>query len=210
MSASAEKEAIDVVVILDESGSMRTMGDEPVQAMNAFIAKQKETGDGFLTLWKFNNEPSLVLKRIPLSEVVKFTDYTPEGMTALNDTIKVAILAQQEADPRRRVVCLIVTDGLENASRNTTVCEVRRLIDELKVGDRWKFVYLGANHDACKAGTGMGVEGQLCASFQQTPGSLLRATRAVSDSTAVYRSSGGAIPLSLVPPPRLQLEKAGT
>ena len=32
----------DIIIILDESGSMEVMGNEPIQAMNLFINKQKE------------------------------------------------------------------------------------------------------------------------------------------------------------------------
>ena len=38
---SQEQITQDIVFILDESGSMSSMGNEPVQAVNSFIESQK-------------------------------------------------------------------------------------------------------------------------------------------------------------------------
>jgi hypothetical protein len=62
----------DIIFLLDESGSMDTMGKEPVQAVNKFIEDQKSIlGDDGATfsLWKFNSTVTKLIDDIPLKDV---------------------------------------------------------------------------------------------------------------------------------------------
>lgn len=44
-------------------------------------------------------------------------------------------------------VVTIITDGMENASREYTGPTIKKLVDELK-GEGWTFTYMGANQDS--------------------------------------------------------------
>ena len=45
------------------------------------------------------------------------------------------------------VVVTIITDGLENASKEYTGAAVKQLVEQLK-GEGWTFTYMGANQDS--------------------------------------------------------------
>lgn len=77
-------------------------------------------------------------------------------MTPLNDAVATTIRAvRKRAYKSDRVMIVVLTDGLENASETTTE-ELRNLIlEQEKHG--WEFVYLGANQDTWSATEGLGI-----------------------------------------------------
>lgn len=179
----------DIIILMDESGSMNSMGDEPLQTVNEFITDQKRVNqnDGStLSFWKFNTEVTKVLDNVPLSQVGLITDYQPSGLTALNDSIGMAVTAKFLSHKKDDVICMIISDGMENASREYTTEHVKNIIEDLESKHRWKFIYLGTSRDIFTA-RDMGLE--RCLSYNPTMiGNLRDVSRAVSDNVANYRS----------------------
>jgi hypothetical protein len=60
-----------------------------------------------------------------------------------------------EKRPNERALCLIITDGEENASRETTLGQVKAVIREREARGDWTFAYLGATPDRWTRDTGM-------------------------------------------------------
>jgi Mg-chelatase subunit ChlD len=56
-------------------------------------------------------------------------------------------VAEQDKRQEERVLCLIVTDGEENSSRETTRQQVTEIIRALEGRGDWTFVYLGVRPD---------------------------------------------------------------
>ena len=46
------------------------------------------------------------------------------------------------------VICLIMTDGMENSSREWTLEGVQKLVEQQREQWNWKFIFMGANMDA--------------------------------------------------------------
>lgn len=65
-----------------------------------------------------------------------------------------------EVDPTvdGKVLCVIVTDGLENASREVSPEALQDAISK-RESEGWTFIYLGANQDAWSAGASYGLSG---------------------------------------------------
>lgn len=186
----------NIIFLLDESGSMSSMGIEPVQAVNKFIQDQKASlGDDGATfsLWKFNTVVSKVIDDIPLKDVVEFVDFLPNDMTALYDAIGSAITTKKNKLSYDNVICIILTDGLDNSSVEYNLSNVKLMISEMETKHNWKFVYLGANQDAFAVGSKMGMAH--CANYRCEPGEMLNVTRAVSDSVSSYRCQSASIGL---------------
>ena len=101
----------DIIVIMDQSGSMNSMGDEPLQALNDFILEQQKSieDDATFSLWTFNDKVQLVIDDQPLQSVKEITKYEPVGMTAMNDAIGKAIITKYRKFKSNNVVCLIIT-----------------------------------------------------------------------------------------------------
>ena len=95
---------------------------------------------------------------IPLEEVVAMTpeQYLPRGATPLNDAVAGVIRQiDSQASKGDRVMLVVLTDGLENASETPTR-ELRKLIAE-KEAEGWEFIYLGANQDAWAESDAIGI-----------------------------------------------------
>jgi hypothetical protein len=152
----------DIIILLDESGSMRLMGDEPIHAINSFIQDQKRAGSEHsrLTIWKFNNKPMIAIDNILLSSVSEFTDFNPQGMTSLYDAIGSAITEKKGI---RNVTCVILTDGYNNSSVNFSSSMINTLVKECETVYDWIFHFLGANQDSFTSGKKIGIS--RCSTF---------------------------------------------
>ena len=107
-----------------------------------------------MTTVLFDNAHELLHDRIPLAGVsaIGERDYFVRGSTALLDAIgrtvdKIANVQRQTAESERaeKVMVVIITDGMENASREYRYDRVREMIErQQKVG--WEFLFLGAEY----------------------------------------------------------------
>ena len=166
----SEKE-FSILFLMDESGSMNTMEDEPWQSVNSFVKKQKENNKFNFTLVFFNNEVKFVYKNVKSDEIVPLTSksYDPFGTTALYDAIGNAIHFQKQKS-LENVIFVILTDGLENSSKEYDKYTIRNLISKMESKYNWEFIYLGANQDAFKVGRGLGINNS--SSYEYTPKGL--------------------------------------
>jgi len=138
-NSGAEK-LMEIIFLLDRSGSMATIRDDTIGGFNSFIESQ---AGGTMSLYLFDHELTTVYEKVPIEKVEKLTTETfvPRGSTALLDALG-HVLKMEFADKRTVV---ILTDGEENASHKYTRAHVKDLIDMRKMRDGWDFVYLGAN-----------------------------------------------------------------
>jgi len=147
-----------VSFILDESGSMQSCKDATISGFNEYVQElQKDTETTYtMTFTKFNTtKVETVFSNKPLSEVPFLTQDTfiPDAMTPLYDAIGKVI--NEVDNTKENVLCVIVSDGQENSSREFTIDSAKSLITEKEKGS-WKFMYLGANQDAWQVGHGIG------------------------------------------------------
>lgn len=177
----------DIIIILDESGSMVDMGDEPIQSLNNFISEQKKiVDDSKFTLWKFNTTYSNIFDDVLLQNVVKFKDYNPSGMTALYDTIFKAINTKLKKHNHNSVICVIITDGVDNSSIKKA-SEIKSLINMMENEYKWKFLFFGANIDTFTEGSKVGVSNNYCTTFKSTPQSFRGAVEMASQKVSSIR-----------------------
>lgn len=114
-----------IVIILDESGSMGTKINDVIGGFNGFIDEQKQIKDDEATFYmiKFNTATCVVHSGVPMNEVphLSTSTYTPGGGTALYDAVAEGVrIAEKGKKIDERVICVIMTDGEENSSRETT------------------------------------------------------------------------------------------
>jgi len=191
------KDATDITIILDRSGSMAPLADEVVSGFNKFLEEQKENPTpATITLVTFADDVKEV-ETAPLAEYPPMLpkDYRPGGMTALNDAMTRAIVATgrrleklPEDERPDKVVILVITDGHENASQESTTTGVRMLIEHQTKLYNWRFVYLGANVDAFAEGSQRGMAAGNVANYSANAGGLRAAYNAVSTGLAGVRS----------------------
>jgi len=169
------KDCTRICVVLDASGSMASIEDDTRGSFNTFIRKQREAGGRtVLDLYQFSDRVSRIVEHVDLSEFHGdlMANYRCSGCTALNDAVCTAIdtlgreLSETKEEERpANVVFAIVTDGMENASREFSTEDVRRRITEQKEKYNWDFQFLAANQDAFASGGRMGIGRENCANF---------------------------------------------
>ena len=157
----------ELVFILDRSGSMAGLESDTIGGYNAMLEKQKkEAGEATVTTVLFDDQYELLHDRIDLKGIAPITDreYYVRGCTALLDAIgrtiqKIANVQRHTAPGQRaeKVLFVITTDGMENASREYTYEKVRQLVERQKREFGWEFLFLGANIDAIRTARRFGI-----------------------------------------------------
>ena len=178
-----------ISVILDKSGSMETKQADVIGGFKRFLEDQRKVpGFARMIVTQFNTEVTPPTPAVPIHEMLPLSHdtYTPGGGTALFDAVAQTVSrADAEARPEDRVLCLIITDGEENSSRETTIEQVRTIIREREARGNWTFAYLGAAPDAWIRETGSS-RGSSRSFDDDDPGiSFMLA----SESTGRFRSS---------------------
>jgi len=155
-----------LVLILDESGSMSSQRRDIIGGLNEMIYQQRRVQPGLnskvrFDVVKFSTTVKPVMSHT-LDTVREFTneDYMPSGSTALYDAIGSTIQRYRNED---NVICIIATDGEENASVSYSHSEIVRMLREQREDHSWNIVYLSEDistfEQANKIGLSNGVKG---------------------------------------------------
>jgi len=142
----------DITIILDRSGSMSSVKQATIDGFNEFIGSQlSEEGKAKVSLVQFDNKYEKVYKSLPIDSVPKLCKdtFVPRGMTALNDAIGKTI---KQTEKRLngcgdKVIFVILTDGMENASVKYSTEKIAELVKHQKECKGWEFIFIGANQD---------------------------------------------------------------
>lgn len=143
------------LIILDESGSMQSIKQAAIDSVNETLQsiraaqKENEGQEHFVTFVSFNSSVKRLFDCVSADSVKDLTDkdYCPSCLTALYDAMGMSLTALRErVKEDDKVLVTIVTDGMENASREYRGAAIKALVDELKARG-WIFAYMGANHD---------------------------------------------------------------
>lgn len=158
----------ELVFILDRSGSMSGLESDTVGGFNTMIEKQKKQNDlCYVSTVLFNNTSEVLYDRVKLSEVQKMTEenFFVGGSTALMDAIGGAIhhignihKYIRPEDVPANTMFVIMTDGMENASRNYSSDRVKQMIERQKKRYGWEFLFIGANIDAVETAARYGID----------------------------------------------------
>ncbi len=154
-----EKDIVEIVVILDRSGSMENIKDDMVGGLKQFVADQQQVkGKANFTLIQFDTEYEIIYEGVDIQDVNEIA-LVPRGWTALLDAIGKTIENTTERitrTPDRKVIFVIITDGLENSSQAFSKSEIIESIEHARGKHNWEFIYLGANQDAIQEGSSLG------------------------------------------------------
>ena len=166
---------IELVFILDKSGSMSGLESDTIGGFNSMIERQKkESGEAYVSTILFNDESKVIHDRVPIKDVPKMVteEYYVGGCTALLDAVGGAIRHignihkyAREEDVPEKTLFVITTDGMENASRRYSYKEVKRLITNQREKYGWEFIFLGANIDAEEEGEKFGIDREMAVNY---------------------------------------------
>jgi uncharacterized protein YegL len=157
----------EIIFLLDRSGSMSGLENDTIGGFNSFIEKQCQLdGEVSLTAVLFDNQYEILWNGIDATSVkLTHEDYYVRGSTALLDAVGKTISevnhrhskTPEELKPGK-VIFVITTDGMENASREFTYEKVKERIKHQEAKHNWEFIFIGANMDAAKEADSMGIQ----------------------------------------------------
>jgi len=189
----------ELVFILDRSGSMGGLESDTVGGFNSLLAKQQgQDGECRITTVLFDHEYEILHERIDIKAVRPITEkeYFVRGNTALLDAIgktinKIGNTQKHTAEEYRaeKVLFVITTDGMENASREYTYDKVKSLIEGQKSEYGWEFIFLGADIDAVEVANRFGIAKNRAQNFHKDKVGIELHYRVVSKAVSAFRAA---------------------
>lgn len=194
------KDATEIVVVIDKSGSMRSKQNDAIGGFNGFLEDQKkEPGEANLTLIMFDTTYNVCYTGKPIAgvEPLNHDTYRPGGGTALNDALARGIIEtgkrladMPEADRPEKVICVVITDGEENSSKEHTKEQVQEMVKHQESKYDWAFIYLGAGVDAFHEAAQLGIQQDMAVQFADSGRGVASAYAGTSEAVKGYRSGG--------------------
>ena len=197
------KNLMEVVFIIDRSGSMSGQESDIIGGFNAMIAKQKkEDYRALVSTVLFNGRTALIHDRIALETVPDMTeqDYCVYGNTALLDAIgeniqRIKMIHHyiREEDRPNKTLFVVMTDGMENASRRFGGAQIREMIREQENTAGWEFMFIGADIDAFASADDVGIHRSHTARMSKSEDSFTGAFDAMGDVMCRISESEGKL-----------------
>ncbi len=164
-----QKTQVFNVIILDRSGSMGCIRQAAVDGFNETLAgikkaqeKFADTQDHFVSLVTFCScETKRLYDNTPVAEAnpLKIEDFQPCCSTPLYDAMGFTLTRMHrhvQGLTDAMVVVTIITDGMENASREYNGKSIKELVEQLR-GEGWSFIYMGANQDSVEVAMSLSI-----------------------------------------------------
>ena len=189
----------EIIFIIDKSGSMSHLAGDTIGGFNGFVEGQKALdGKATLTTVLFDTSYRTLHDGIDLREVKAMTssDYIAGGGTAMLDAIGDTINKVQDRhdelgeEKPENVLFVITTDGEENSSRKFTKSQIEKMIKHQTNGHGWKFMFLGANMDAVKEATSIGISSDYATNYTYTSKGVCDAYTTLCSATSTLRTVG--------------------
>ncbi len=180
--------------ILDKSGSMESVREATISGFNEYISTlKKDTKSKYeFTLTLFDTvviQPIIGVSIGKVEDLGRMT-YRPDGNTALYDAVCKTIKEVKEKKGQK-VITIIMTDGMENASIEYNQTQMKTLIEERTKKGNWTFVYLGANQDSYVMAKHYGISAQNASNFNATTRGMAATMGTVASNTAFFAQSAG-------------------
>lgn len=193
-----KKNVTELVFILDKSGSMAGLEADTIGGYNSMLKKQqKAEGEAIVTTVLFDHDYELLHDRINVRGIAPITeeDYQVGGTTALLDAIgmtiqKIVNVQKRTSESERadKVLFVITTDGMENASREYSAAKIKKMVQHQKEKYGWEFIFLGANIDAISTAEQFGINEDFAVNYHADNIGTVLNYKAVSEAVIKLRS----------------------
>lgn len=162
------------LIILDKSGSMSSIAKAAISGFNETVGSIRsaqerfaDTQEHYVSLMIFCDcEKRLVYDKVPVAEVKELTskEYQPCCCTPLYDAMGISINALFKDIKDREdatAVVTVITDGLENASKEYSGKTIKALVERMKEEEGWNFAYIGTNQDVEATSASLSIDNHL-------------------------------------------------
>lgn len=197
-----KKDLVEIVCILDCSGSMSSIKNDAIGEFNSFIEEQgKLPGEATVTLINFNSEYKVIYENENLKNIPKLNQdtYQCSSLTALLDAVGKTIddIGKRldntpEENKPEQVIFAIMTDGQENDSKTYSYENIKEKIEHQKEKYNWQFIFLGANIDVFSEGNSLGIDKGLTYAYAATGDGIRNVYSTLSDTVTSFRSNNNS------------------
>ena len=192
-------EKTEIIVVLDRSGSMVTIAHDMRGGFDTYMKdQQKLSGECVVTLCQFDEQYDVVYEAKSIADVPPL-ELVPRGWTALYDAIGKTITsagerfrALLEEERPGKVLFVIITDGMENSSKEWKQAAVKEAIERQTAVYKWEFVFFGANQDAVTTGAGLGIRAANSVTYTACSRGVEQMSSVLSAGTTNYRGGGAS------------------
>lgn len=195
-----KQDLTEIIFVLDRSGSMSKLTEDTIGGFNSFIESQKkESGEALVTTILFDNQYEMLHDGVNIKDIKPLSnqEYYARGMTALLDAVGTAITDvgfrlnnTPEEERPSKVIMIIMTDGLENASKEYTKKQVKEMIERQTNTYSWQFMFLGANMDAVSEAESIGINSMYASNYGWSAQGVESTYEAMSCVATKFRSTG--------------------
>lgn len=183
MKNKTKNNEMDVIFLLDRSGSMGGIEKDTIGGYNSYIDSQRGKNVKVTTVL-FDDKYEILHNREDVDNIKKLTnkEYYVRGCTALLDAIGKTIREMEDKKPNK-VIFIITTDGYENASTKYNKSQIKELIS---VHKDWKFMYIGADIDSYSEGRSLGIKDEFIANYKKTDRGISKLYNALTTASKLF------------------------
>lgn len=187
----------EIIFLLDRSGSMGGLEHETIEGYNSFIEKQSQLqGQTLVTTVLFDDKVEQLWSGMEANKVsLTEEEYYVRGCTALMDAVGKTILNVghrlsnlEEEERPGKVIFVITTNGMENASVEFSASKVKDLISHQQERYNWEFIFLGANINAAEEALKIGIDLESSYQFEASAKGVEKMYDIVSEAVFEKRS----------------------
>lgn len=198
--AETSTEPVQIICILDRSGSMSGLAEDTIGGFNSFLDKQKQnSGKAQVTTILFDDQYEIISESVNINEIKHLTseEYFARGTTALLDALGRTIsntlgtMEKEKICPaKRRVLFLIMTDGLENASKEYKKSDIKSLIETTTKEYGWNYIFIGANIDSVSEAKSLGINAKNAANYSHDRAGVQKSFSLMDSAATEVRENG--------------------
>ena len=157
---------LDLIFLIDRSGSMHGSEKDTIGGLNSFIEREREKGfNTKVTTILFDDAYEVLYERKSINDVSDLTEneYYVRGCTALLDAIgKTITTLNHKID--NKVLFVIMTDGMENSSVEFSKEQIKNMISN----HTWEFIFIGADIDSYAEAGALGIRKSRTAYYEKS------------------------------------------
>ncbi|MGX8693952.1 MAG: vWA domain-containing protein [Methanobrevibacter sp.] len=157
---------LDLIFLIDRSGSMHGSEKDTIGGFNSFIEREREKGfNTKVTTILFDDAYEVLYERKSINDVSDLTEneYYVRGCTALLDAIgKTITTLNHKID--NKVLFVIMTDGMENSSVEFSKEQIKNMISN----HTWEFIFIGADIDSYAEAGALGIRKSRTAYYEKS------------------------------------------